>query len=254
MSNYNNGGFSDFTVLKSQPIAGGAVSRKYMANVFAWMFGALAVSTLFALLFANNSSLFQMLYSVNEMGILRPSGLGWIVSIAPIIFILTMGFAFNRLSTTALTAFFLLYAVVTGISLSYTLIVHITSSVVGCFGAASLMFGIMAVMGYTTDKDLTSFGRILTMGLIGIIISLVINMFLMSSAFSYIIGMIGVAVFTGLTAYDVQKLKRIGAGLEYEGTPANEVKKLALMGALTLYLDFLNLFIMLLSIFDNRKN
>ncbi len=254
MSNYNNSGFTDYTVLKSQPVSGGVAGKKYMANVFAWMFGALAISTLFAFLFATNSSLFQMLYSVNEMGILRPSGLGWLVTIAPLIFILTMSFAFTRLSATALTAFFVLYAAVTGISLSYTLIVHTASSVIGCFGAASAMFGIMAFMGYTTDKDLTSFGRILGIGLIGILISIVINIFLKSSGLSYLIGIIGVAVFTGLTAYDVQKLKRIGAGLEYEGTPANDVKKLALLGALTLYLDFLNLFIMLLSIFDNRKN
>ena len=112
----------------------------------------------------------------------------------------------------------------------------------------------MAVMGYTTDRDLTSFGRIMFMGLIGIVVASLINMFLHSSGMNYIISIIGVAVFTGLTAYDTQKLKRIGAGIEYEGTSANDSKKLALMGALNLYLDFINLFLMLLRLFGNKRN
>jgi FtsH-binding integral membrane protein len=116
------------------------------------------------------------------------------------------------------------------------------------------MFGIMAFMGYTTDKDLTSFGRILTMGLIGIVIASLINMFIGSSGMGYIISIVGVAVFTGLTAYDVQTLKRIGAGLEYEGTDNTQVSKLSIMGALRLYLDFINLFLMLLRLFGNRRN
>jgi FtsH-binding integral membrane protein len=116
------------------------------------------------------------------------------------------------------------------------------------------MFGVMAVMGYTTDKDLTSFGRILSMGLIGIVVAMLINMFLHSSGMAYLISIVGVAVFTGLTAYDTQKLKRIGAGLEFAGTSAGDTKKLVLMGALSLYLDFLNLFLMLLRLFGNRRN
>jgi FtsH-binding integral membrane protein len=116
------------------------------------------------------------------------------------------------------------------------------------------MFGVMAVMGYTTDKDLTSFGRILSMGLIGIVIAMIINMFMHSGPLNYLISIIGVAVFTGLTAYDTQKLKRIGAGLEFAGTSATDTRKLALMGALNLYLDFLNLFLMLLRLFGNRRN
>jgi len=141
-----------------------------------------------------------------------------------------------------------------GMSLSVLLLAYTASSLIGCFGAASAMFGVMAVMGYTTDKDLTSFGRILSMGLIGIVIASLINVFLGSPMVSYIVSIIGVAVFTGLTAYDVQVLKRIGAGLEYEGTSANDTKKLALMGALRLYLDLINLFLMLLRLFGDRRN
>jgi FtsH-binding integral membrane protein len=165
-----------------------------------------------------------------------------------------MSFAFNRLSTGLLTLFFIAYSVATGISLSFILLLYTSGSVIGCFAAASAMFGIMAFMGYTTDKDLTSFGRILTMGLIGIVIASLINMFLGSSGLEYIISIVGVAVFTGLTAYDVQTLKRIGAGLEYEGTNNTQVSKLAIMGALRLYLDFINLFLMLLRLFGNRRD
>ena len=118
----------------------------------------------------------------------------------------------------------------------------------------AFMFGVMAIMGYTTDKDLTSFGTLLTMGLVGMVIAMMINWFLHSDALGYIISLVGVAVFTGLTAYDVQKLKRVGAGVEYGDVSANDTKKLSLLGALTLYLDFINLFIMLLRLFGNRRN
>ena len=117
------------------------------------------------------------------------------------------------------------------------------------------MFGVMAVLGYTTDKDLTSFGSILMMGLIGIIIASMINWFLQSDGLYYLISILGVAIFTGLTAYDVQKLKRIGAGIEYQGmgVAVSDTRKIALMGALSLYLDFINLFLMMLRLFGRRK-
>ncbi len=227
------------------------IAKNFMANVFLWMFAALAISAFTAFLFASNKSLIGLLINSTATGL---NMLGWIVTFAPLAFVLTMSFAFNRLSATALVLFFIAYAAVTGISLSFILLIYTTSSVIGCFAAASLMFGIMAVMGYTTDKDLTSFGRILTMGLIGIVIASLINMFLGSDRMGYIISIVGVAVFTGLTAYDVQKLKRIGEGIEFEGTAASDTKKLAIMGALNLYLDFINLFLMLLRLFGGRRD
>ena len=253
MDNYNQD-FTDYTVVDSQQVSGtGAVAKKFMASVFLWMFVALAVSTLFAVLYATNQTLFQELYTQTDRGISMKS-LGWVVTFAPFAFLLIMQFGINRLSSASMTFLFLAFAAVLGISLSFILLVYTEGSVIGCFGAAAGMFGIMAIMGYTTDKDLTSFGRILTMGLIGILIASLINMFLRSSGMNYLISIIGVAVFTGLTAYDTQKLKRIGAGLEYEGTSASDTKKLALMGALSLYLDFINLFLMLLRLFGNRRD
>ncbi|MBO9633362.1 MAG: Bax inhibitor-1/YccA family protein [Chitinophagaceae bacterium] len=228
-----------------------SIAKNFIANVFMWMFVGLALSAVFALLFMNNSNL--LLYLVNlETGKLNI--LGWVTMLAPLGFVMLMSFAFNRLSAPVITLLFLLYSAINGISFSFILLQYTANSVVGCFASAAAMFGIMAVMGYTTNKDLTSFGRILTMALIGIVVAMLINIFLKSDTMGYVISIIGVGVFTGLTAYDVQKLKRIGEGVEYEGVPAEQTKKLAIMGALTLYLDFINIFLFLLRIFGGKRD
>lgn len=226
-----------------------SIAKNFMANVFIWMFAALGISALFAFLFANNLELLSYLVDF-ETG--KLSILGWVTMLAPLGFVLLMSFAYQRLSASAITLLFVLYSIINGISFSFILLAYTSGSVIGCFASASAMFGIMAVMGYTTKKDLTSFGRILTMALIGILVAMLINFFLKSSTMDYVISIIGVMVFTGLTAYDVQKLKRIGAGLEYGEVPATETKKLAVMGALSLYLDFINIFLFLLRLFGKR--
>lgn len=250
MDNYNQN-------TPSFPARGGnqtlaqSIAKNFMANVFLWMFAALGISTLFALLFMNNPGL--LLYLVDlETGKLNM--LGWITMFAPLGFVLLMSFGFSRLSAPVLTLLFLLYAAINGISFSFILLSYSVGSVVGCFASAAAMFGIMAFMGYTTTKDLTSFGKILTMALIGILVAMLINFFMKSSTMDYIISIIGVMVFTGLTAYDVQKLKRIGAGIEYGDVPAQETKKLAIMGALNLYLDFINIFLFLLRLFGGKRD
>lgn len=239
--------FSEYTLEQTRTHE---VSKRFFANVFLWMFGALAVSTLFAFLFSTNLELLSYLVAANGKGL---STLGWVVMFAPIGFVMLMSFGFQRLSAMAMAALFIAFAVVNGISFSFILLAYTAGSIIGCFASAAAMFGVMAIMGYTTKKDLTSFGRILMMGLIGILVAFLINFFLKSNTLDYIISLIGVAVFTGLTAYDVQKLKRISVGLEYEGTEAAGVRKLSIMGALTLYLDFINLFLMLLRLFGRRK-
>lgn len=251
MDNYNQQQeFSNYTVVGSDAKTG---AKSFMANVFLWMFAALALSAFFAYLFSSSPALLSYLLKETEKGV-GLSGLGWAVMLAPLGFVMLMSLGFQKLSSPVLMLVFLLYAAITGISLSFILLIYTSGSVIGCFAAASAMFGIMAVMGYTTDKDLTSFGRILTMGLIGIVIASLINMFIGSGPLDYLISIVGVAVFTGLTAYDVQVLKRIGEGIEYEGTTAAQVSKLSIMGALRLYLDFINLFLMLLRLFGNKRN
>jgi FtsH-binding integral membrane protein len=139
-----------------------------------------------------------------------------------------------------------------GMSLSFILDFYTNTSVFKTFAVTSAMFGVMAVLGYTTKTDLTKFGSILMMALFGVIIAMVVNMFMHSSTMDYIISVLGVLIFTGLTAYDVQKLKRIGAGIGVEVQDAN-VRKMSILGALTLYLDFINLFLFLLRFLGNRK-
>lgn len=248
MSNYDQNNYSDYTVL-SGDTKKGTISKTFMANVFLWMFAALAVSAVMAYVFANNMQLMSLL--ISETGL---SPLGWVVMLAPLGFVLLMSFGYHKLSAPALTGVFMLYAAVNGISFSFILLTYTAGSIVGCFAAASAMFGIMAVLGYTTNQDLTKFGRIMMMGLIGIIIASVINWFLGSSGLEYLISIVGVAVFTGLTAYDVQKLKRIGMGVEQEGLPAVDVKKASIFGALNLYLDFIMIFIFLLRLFGGRRD
>ena len=134
-------------------------------------------------------------------------------------------------------------------SISSIFMVYTHDSIYSIFGIAGGMFSIMAIAGYTTKTDLTRFGSLMVMGLIGIVIASLINMFIGSQSFSYFISFIGVLVFTGLTAYDVQTLKNIGGGIEYGNQAAD---KLAIMGAMRLYMDFLNLFLFLLNLFGKR--
>lgn len=258
MENYNQQQpFSRYTVIDTKTnIDTSATAKKFMTGVFTWMFVALGISALCAYLFATMPALTDLLYE--NVPLPTPhvvmSGLGWLVMLAPIGFVLLMSLGYNKLSAPAMTGVFLLYAAITGISLSFILLVYTTGSVVSCFIASSLMFGIMAIMGYTTNKDLTSFGRIMSMGLIGIVVAMLINMFMHSDSLGYLISIIGVLVFTGLTAYDVQKLKQIGAGIEYNGSTAAGVRKASIYGALSLYLDFINLFLMMLRLFGRRRN
>ncbi|MBC7554746.1 MAG: Bax inhibitor-1/YccA family protein [Taibaiella sp.] len=252
MEKFNQQQFSQYRVLQGNQIPAGAISKRFMSGVFLWMFMALGVSALFAFLFAANADLSTYVYTITEKG---PSltGIGTLIALSPLAFVLVMSLGFNKLSANALSIIFIVYAAVMGISLSTLAITYTSGSLLACFASASAMFGVMAVMGYTTDKDLTSFGSLMMMGLVGIIISMMINFFLRSEAFGYLISLFGVAVFLGLTAYDVQKLKRIGAGVEFDGVGALETKKLSVIGALSLYLDFVNLFLFLLRIFGKRK-
>jgi len=222
-------------------------SRRFIANVFMWMFLALGVSAFCAYLFASDATLLSKLIDLNTG---RRTGLGTIVMFAPLAFIFGMSYGINKISAPVLMVLFVLFAALMGASLSFVLLVFTASSVLGVFITASAVFGIMAIAGYTTNQDLTKFGSLMIMGLIGMIIASVVNMFLQSPGMSKIISYIGVAVFVGLTAYDVQKLKRIGAGMEYG---VADMKKMAIMGALTLYMDFINLFLSLLNIFGRRR-
>ena len=220
-------------------------AKTFMASVFSWMFVALTITTIAAYYFASDMSLMSTL--ANEKGM---TILGYVVMFAPLGFVLMMGVGFNKFSYSVLLTLFLAFAAIMGISLSFVLLIYTASSVYTTFASTAVMFGVMAALGYTTSTDLTKLGNILMMALVGMIVASLINMFMQSGTMSYIISFIGVIVFTGLTAYDVQKLKRIGEGAEYG---AESTKKLVIMGALSLYMDFINLFLSLLRLFGDRK-
>ena len=219
-------------------------TNAFVANVFSLMFAALIISGISAVWFATES---MKSYIISYEGGLTT--LGWISMIAPIGLVLLIGLGFQKYSAKFLLGVFLIYSTLTGISLSTIFSVYTTASIASTFFISALTFGVMALAGYTTKTDLTKLGSLLYMGLIGIIIASIVNYFIGSSFMHYIISIIGVLVFTGLTAYDVQKIKNIGSQVQ-EGSES--AQKLMIMGALTLYLDFINLFLMMLRLFGNR--
>ena len=219
-------------------------TNTFVANVFSLMFTALIISGIAAFWFATDS---MRTFIIDIEGSLTT--LGWISMIAPIGLVLLMGFGFQKYSAQFLLGIFLLYSTLTGISLSTIFSIYSSGSIAITFFISAITFGVMALAGYTTKTDLTKLGSLLMMGVTGIVIASLVNMFLGSSLMYYIISIIGVLVFTGLTAYDVQKIKNIGNQIE-QGT--ENAQKLMIMGALTLYLDFINLFLMLLRLFGNR--
>lgn len=221
------------------------VAQTFMQRVFSWMAIALAITAFVAYYFSSSESLMSALITQEGM-----TGLGWLVMLSPIGFVLVMSFGFQKLSSGTLTLIFGAYSVVMGMSLSFILLVFTSASIFQTFAVTAGMFGIMAFLGYTTKTDLSKFGSLLMMGLIGIILASVVNMFLGSTTLEYIISFIGVVIFTGLAAYDTQKLKRMSASLE-EGSES--AKKLTILGALTLYLDFINLFLFLLRFLGDRR-
>jgi FtsH-binding integral membrane protein len=224
-----------------------AMVKTFLSNVFTYMAGALAITGVISYWFGSSEEMMSMLINMQTGGMTM---LGYIVMFSPIIFVLVMSFSFNRLSSFALLLLFIAYSAVMGMSLSFIFLAYTASSITTTFFITSATFGAMAIVGYTTNQDLTKFGGILMMALIGLIIAMVVNMFVGSESLDYLISCIGVLIFTGLVAYDVQKLKRIGSGEEYG---AEGMNKLAIMGALNLYLDFVNLFLFLLRLFGDRR-
>jgi hypothetical protein len=224
--------------------------RTFLANVFSYMALALTLSGVMAWWFGHSPELMAKLYTIDFLaGTAKLNILGWVVMLAPLGLVFAMGGLLNRLSGQMLLLLFIAYSVINGISLSFIFLTYTETAITRVFFMAAGLFGIMAFAGYTTRTDLSKLGSILMIGLIGIIVASLINMFIGSSSMDYIISIIGVIIFTGLTAYDMQRLKQMG---EVVATGTETAQKMALMGALSLYLDFINLFLMLLRLFGRR--
>jgi FtsH-binding integral membrane protein len=197
-----------------------------------------------ALLFANSPYL-ALLFTPEG----RTSGIGWIVMLAPLGVVLALSFGINRITETTAKALFWAYAVLMGLSLSTVLLVYTGTSVAQTFFATAAAFAGLSLWGYTTKKDLSGFGTFLIMGVVGIIVASLLNLFFQSNGLALVISILGVLLFAGLTAYDTQKIKSmyfVVRGSDFAG-------KSAIMGALTLYLDFINLFLFLLRFMGDRR-
>ncbi len=223
-----------------------SMAKNFMSSVYTYMAGALSVTGLVSWYIGTDPNLVG--YLISETG--GFSMLGWVVLLAPLLLVFALGGMFHKLSSQSMLGLFAIYSALMGASLSFIFVVYEIGSIASTFFITAGTFGVMSLVGYTTETDLTKMGSMLRMALIGIIIAMLVNFFMQSAAFSYLISILGVLIFTGLTAYDTQKLKRIGMGVEY-GT--EEASKLAMMGALTLYLDFVNLFLFLLRLFGDRR-
>jgi FtsH-binding integral membrane protein len=214
------------------------------------MVGALALTGAVAYGVANTPALLNLFYQVNANGALSPTILGWVVMLAPIGLVLLLSFRIMQMSQAAAQATFWGYAAMVGASLASILIAYTGASVAMTFFVTAGTFGAMSLWGYTTKRDLTGFGSFLFMGLIGLILASLANFFFKSPVMDFVISVVGVLIFTGLTAWDTQKIKNTYYAVGGDTAVAG---KAAIMGALALYLDFLNIFLFLLRFMGNRR-
>lgn len=219
----------------------GYVARSFpvlMRKVYVWMTLALVITAFTAYGVANSPNILLTIFS-NRI-------LFWGLIITELIIVFCISAAINRLSLTTATLLFVLYSVINGATLSVIFVIFSPTVITKTFLITAGTFAIMSFIGFRTKTDLSSVGRLLIMALVGLIIACVVNMFLKSSTFDYVISIIGVLIFVGLTAYDTQKIKTL---LAQNDTPDEGMQKIALLGALSLYLDFINLFLYLLRFF-----
>ena len=223
--------------------------RQYLMKVFNYMAGGLCITALVSWLMVSNPSILRIFYNITPQGA-SLSGFGWLAFLAPLVIVFAFGWVINRGTAAQVKGVFWLYSALMGISLCPILLLYTGESITRVFLITAATFGAMSLYGYTTKRDLSGMGSFLFMGLIGIIIASLVNaFFLKSSGMSYAISFISVLVFTGLTAYDIQNIKAMYADYEDSETAS----KKAVAGALSLYLDFINIFIHLLQLIGDRK-
>ena len=230
--------------------------RAYMLKVYNYMASGVFLTGVVSLLLFRLSGGYDIQVSSSGIQNLTPIGqalfaspLMWVVMLAPLGIVIYMSFGIRKMSAAKAQTTFWIFAALMGASLASIFLVYTGASITRVFFITAGTFGAMSIYGYTTKRDLTKFGSFLMMGLIGIIIASIVNIFMKSSMMYFVISIIGVLIFVGLTAYDTQKIKNM-----YAASDTGELMgKKAVMGALTLYLDFINLFIMLLRLFGQRR-
>lgn len=215
--------------------------RAYMLRIYNYMTGALGLTGVVAYFASSSPALMQSIYG---------TPLQFVVMLAPLGIVIYLSMRISKLSVQSAQTWFWVYAGAMGLSLSYIFLVYTGASVARAFFITASVFGSMSLYGYTTKKDLTAMGSFLIMGVIGLILASLVNIFLKSSGLDFAISALGVLIFTGLTAYDTQRLKEV---YHTVGGNPESLAKASIMGALTLYLDFINLMIMLLRFVGDRK-
>ena len=214
--------------------------RAYMLRVYNYMTAAMAITGLVAYITVNTPALFNAIYG---------TPLQWVVMLAPLGMVFFLAARVHKMSTSAAQIAFWIYAGLVGLSLAWIFAVYTQTSIVRVFFITASAFAGLSLYGYTTKKDLSGWGSFLIMGVIGLIVASIVNIFLVSSALHFAISVIGVLVFAGLTAYDTQQIKET----YYSVANSDMAGKAAIMGALRLYLDFLNMFLFLLQLFGSRE-
>ena len=218
--------------------------RSYMLSVYNYMASGVLLTGIIALLFAPYAQ--GVLISASGRGL---SGLGWLITLSPLGFVFAMSFGVNRMRTSTLQLLFWAFAAVMGLSMSTLFIIYTQVSIAQTFFATAAAYAGLSLYGYTTKRDLSGLGTFLIMGVVGLLVAMLINLFLQSGTFALLISAIGVLLFAGLTAYDTQRIKSMYdyvAGTEMQG-------KAVIMGALSLYLNFINMFQFLLSFMGDRR-
>lgn len=214
-----------------------------MRKVYVWMALALTVTGLTSLYVATNESIMYSLFQHN--------GIVWGLFIAELVIVFALSGAIHKMSFMTAGILFVLYSVINGVAFSFIFLAYTMESITSTFLVTAGTFAAMSMVGYFIKKDLSALGKILIMSLIGLIIASIVNIFLQNSTLMWVVSYAGVLIFVGLTAYDTQKIKKMF--FEYGAELNEETQKLALLGSLTLYLDFINLFIYLLRIFGDRR-
>jgi FtsH-binding integral membrane protein len=215
--------------------------RDYMSKVYNFMAIALAISGAVAFGVSSSPAIMQAIFG---------TPLSWIVMLAPLGFVFYFSAKLNSISAEKAKTYLWIYSGLMGISLSSIFIAYTGASIARVFFITASVFGAMSIYGYTTKKDLSGFGSFLIMGMIGLLIASLVNLFLKSSGFEFAISILGVLIFTGLTAYDVQRIKQL---YHMTSSDSETTSKMAVFGALNLYMDFINLFIFMLRFFGDRK-
>ncbi|MCW7763527.1 Bax inhibitor-1/YccA family protein [Photorhabdus sp. P32] len=217
--------------------------QTYMAQVYGWMTCGLLLTAFVAWYVSQNQNVVEYIFSNSILFY------GLIIAQFGLVFVLSG--MINRMGASLATGLFMLYSALTGLTLSSIFVIYTIGSIASTFVVTAGMFGALSVYGYTTKRSLSGLGSFLFMGLIGIILASLINLWLKSEALMWAVTYIGVVIFAGLTAYDTQKLKEMGEDLDVNDK--ENLRKFSILGALTLYLDFINMFLMLLRIFGDRR-